>query len=79
MQGRHSDTDKRTDLRTQQKKEWVGLVGRAALKHILPHVKRIAGGKLLCKLGSSIQCSVTTHEVGWGGGLRRRRPIYKHG
>ena len=47
--------------------------------HTLPHVKQTAGGNLLCDVGNSTQCSVTTQRGGMGwevGGRLKREGIY---
>ena len=49
LQGRNRDAGIENRLWTQKVKERVGQIERVALTYILPRVKQIASGKLLCR------------------------------
>jgi len=66
LQGRNRDTGIKNTLWTWQGKEKLGRIEKVVLKHVLPHVKWIASGKLLYNTGSSRKYSLTTWRGGRG-------------
>ena len=60
MQVRNRNTDVKTDLWTQSRKERVGRIESSVETYTLPFIKSIASGELLCNTGSSTRCPVTT-------------------